>query len=87
MQIGRGRFWPGTHLRRSPAARALLLGLNVIAVVAAPVVLDQLDARTSYATTYSEPVHQTPSGTGLRRPDGSFLENLYPYDADGRPLL
>ena len=86
VQIGRGRVWPGTHLRRSPAARALLLGLNVLAVVAAPVVLDQLDARTSYATTYSEPVQQTPSGTGLRRPDGSFVENVYPYDAKGHPL-
>jgi hypothetical protein len=85
-QVGRGRLWPGTRVRSSVGARVLLLGLNLFALVLGPVVLDELDARTSYATSYSEPVHQTLSGTGVRRLDGSFVENIYPYDAEGHPL-
>jgi len=86
VQVGRGRLWPGTRVRSSVGPRLLLLGLNVFALVLGPLVLEELDARTSYATSYSEPVPQTLSGTGVRRPDGSFVENIYPYDAEGHPL-
>ena len=86
VQVGRGRLWPGTRVRSSVGARVVLLGLNLFALVLGPLVLNDLDARTSYATSYSEPVHQTLPATGVQRPDGSFVENIYPYDAEGQPL-
>ena len=85
VQIGRGRWWPGSALRRSVAARLLLLALNAFAVLVTPVVLGQfpasgtLDVGEIMRQAYGPPV------AGLMN-RGEFVENVFAYDAQGRPL-
>jgi hypothetical protein len=86
VQIGRGRWWPGSAIGRSVAARVLLVGLNAFAVVATPVVLGQFAnaADAGYGGAASAYPTQEPQA-GLRNA-GEYVQNVFPYDAQGRPL-
>jgi len=82
VQLGRGVWWPGSAVGTSLSARLVLLGLNAFGlVVAMPVVLAQFPASGAYDSQefYSAPV------VGLQQ-GGEFVENVFPYDAAGRPL-
>lgn len=86
-QIGRGKLWPGTRAGRSVGPRVLLLGLNAFAIVVAPVVLGQFPGSGSeiFEAGAVTPGAGGTTGPGLMVND-RFVENVYPYDAQGRPL-
>jgi hypothetical protein len=82
VQIGRGKWWPGSGVTRSPGARVLLLGLNLFAVVTAPLVLGQFPGAGTYLDEgggYSVPAR------GIQD-RGMYVTNVFPYDAQGKPL-
>jgi hypothetical protein len=84
VQIGRGRWWPGRRVRTSPAARVLLLALNAFAVVMAPLVLGQFPGAGTPRYGDTGAVYSVPPA-GLQS-QGSYVTNVFPYDAQGRPL-
>ena len=95
VQVGRDRIWPGDG-SRGLLARVVLLGLNVLAVLATPLVLPSLadsphqtysrgfDA--GYRTASRDAAVQNGPKAGLYA-DGTWVSNIYPYDAKGRPLV
>jgi HAAS domain-containing protein len=82
VQIGRGLWWPGSRKGMSLAARLVLLALNSFAFLVAPVVLGQFPGAGAY--DYSDELSYRPS-PGLQD-RGTFVTNVFPYDAQGRPL-
>ena len=99
IQVGRGALWPGTRGAdgaRPPHLRLVLLGLNLFALLWAIVpfqaVQDDLnDGRfmTGYDRGYQDAV-STANDTSKRAGiyvDGRWVSNIYPYDAQGRPLV
>lgn len=87
VQIGRGRVWPGTRLDRT-APRVVLLLLNVFALVVALPVIDEIEhsiGPSAVAAAYDASADPGVQGPGMIV-DGSFVENVYPYDATGHPL-
>ena len=82
VQIGRGRWWPGTGVTRSLGPRLLLLGLNVFAIVVTPTVLGQFPGPGTYVddSGYATPM------PGIQN-RGSYVANIFPYDAEGKPLI
>jgi len=99
IQLGRGRLWPGAAWRRVAALRICLLGLNCLALVMLPVVLNglehgknaMLDAAYARAHTEQRQLDESRFGTGSAKAglyaDGKWVSNIYPYDAQGHPLV
>ena len=87
VQVGRGLIWPGSAAKRSTAPRVVLLVLNVFALLVAPVALAQGIGSSSgpFEQASSYPVDPGVGGPGMTV-DGSFVENIYPYDAQGHAL-
>jgi hypothetical protein len=83
VQIGRNRIWPGSGPARTTLARLVLLGLNAFAMLMTPAVLGQFPASGTWA--YAEPGHFDPE-PGLRSNSDTYVENVFPYDAQGNPL-
>ena len=95
VQLGRGRLWPGS--RRTPSARVVLLGLNLLALAAVLVVASASwgrDGSADYVRGFndgrSEAASSAPSygidqQAGLYS-DGHWVSNIYAYDAAGKPL-
>jgi hypothetical protein len=95
--IGRGVVWPGGSGRGAPT-RVVLLGLNVFAVVVTPItishVVDSVNQRYDrgsavgfehgYRAAMNQPGDGPKAGLYL---DGTWVSNIYPYDAKGRPLV
>lgn len=83
IQIGRGKVWPGSRLE-AVGPRTLLVALNAFAIVVTPVVLANFPASGSYADAgyVGDP---GVAGPGMVV-NGDFVQNVYPYDAQGRPL-
>lgn len=83
--VGTGRIWPGG--RSGSSARAALLLLNVVALVALPVINGQLDAQSwsRYSQGYNEAQRGGINGAGVVN-RGQQVCNIAAYDASGRPL-
>lgn len=95
IQLGRGRLWPADGWRRSAALRVVLLGLNVCALVMLPVVLNGLDHGSTdrfsqgFDRGYQDgarDIRDSSAKAGLYL-DGTWVSQIYPYDAQGRPLV
>lgn len=90
--LGRGVLWPSP--RHGVLARVVLLALNVLAVLVLPAVLSSLvsaddvraqDSSGSYQEGYRNGIEQmTKAGMYV---DGRWITNIFPYDAQGRPLV
>jgi hypothetical protein len=100
IQLGRGRLWPADGWHRLVVLRVLLLGLNCFAVAMIPVVLNGLDhgknamLDAAYARAHVEQEQLDEARFGSRSTakaglylDGTWVSNIYPYDAKGRPLV
>ena len=96
VQLGRGRLWPGDAWRRNALLRVVLLGLNGLALVAIPLVLDGLDhAHTDrysqgFSQGYRTGQQDLRAANGPKAglyADGKWVSNVFPYDASGRPLV
>jgi hypothetical protein len=99
IQLGRGRLWPADGWRRIAGLRALLVGLNLFAVLMAAVVLNGLDHGRSAASSrawdrgYRAGVQDEAARSGSVTDkaglyaDGKWVSQVYPYDAQGRPLV
>jgi hypothetical protein len=82
--VGLGRVWPGGST--AVLARAVLLVLNVAAVVAVPVILGQIEQQSwnRYSEGYAEGQWQVDqSGLSNR---GNEVCNIDAYDSQGQPL-
>lgn len=95
VQLGRGRLWPADGWHRTAMLRVVLLGLNVFAGVMFPVVLNGLDHGSidrfsqGYDRGYRDGAGDGSAGgpkAGLYL-DGTWVSQIYPYDAKGRPLV
>jgi len=97
VQLGRGAFWPGGS--RGPGARLVLVLLNAFALVMIPLVLVQVVARDGGAPddrygrgwndgyrAGADEVRASVDKAGLYA-DGKWVSQIYPYDAQGRPLV
>ena len=84
VQIGRGRWWPGSRTDRSVGARGLLLGLNGFALLVAPVILGQFPGSGAYA--YADLAGDAGVPAAGIQTRGGYVTNVFPYDAQGRPL-
>jgi hypothetical protein len=86
--MGLRRAWPASRSRVSVLARVVLLGLNALAVMWTPVVVDSFPS----ARWVNDMAH--PGASGMFRPyhqpgllnDGHRVRNVFAYDAQGRPL-
>lgn len=97
--VGRGTWWPGGA--RGPAARSILLVLNVLAIVLVPVALAMVRNQSEvYSRGYSDGYHDAQRQGGPYDDgyygideqagvysDGRWVSNIYPYDASGKPLV
>lgn len=94
--VGRGRVWPGGE-GRGALARTVLLGLNLFAVVVTPIAVahvvdgvnDRYDRGVNAGYQAGASARAADPGTdkaGLYA-DGEWVSNIYPYDAQGRPLV
>ncbi len=98
VQIGRGRLWPG---RAGLLGRVVLLGLNTLALACVPMTVDSVltphDLETwgygwsedDYSQGYQDAVaeqSQIHDRAGLYA-NGRWVSNVYPYDAQGEPLV
>lgn len=81
-QIGRGRWWPGRTSR--VGERLLLLVLNLFAIGMVPVVSASLP-HLGYGDAYLSEQYWS-DREGLTN-DGTAVTNVFPYDAEGRPLV
>jgi len=98
IQLGRGRLWPADRWRRVAGLRVLLVGLNLFALVMIPVVLNGLEHGRSgryelgYGQGFREGAQSMQSQLKSNKKaglylDGTWVSNIYPYDAQGRPLV
>ena len=92
VQLGRGKVWPGRG-RRGLGARVVLLALNGLALVMAPLVLLQLStgsADRTWSDGYLKGFKDARTDLTYRTPSlalgGEAVRNIYPYDAQGHPL-
>ncbi len=84
VQMGRGRLWPaGAH---GVLPRVVLLGLNLLALALTPAVFGKLPTGVSWETVGQASYPVGGEGEGLAH-DGVEVSNVYPYDADGQPLV
>ncbi|HET6940368.1 MAG TPA: hypothetical protein VFI19_17250 [Nocardioides sp.] len=85
--IGLGRLWPGSGQDRSTAARVVLLGLNVLAVVAPLTFTGDGSQQYFYAPAARAVPVRIPSNQPARLQHGrDVVRNIYAYDAAGQPL-
>jgi hypothetical protein len=95
--IGRGALWPG-GARRGSLARVVLLGLNMFAVVVTPMAVSQVVDSVNHRYDRGQGVgfeqgYRAAQAQGIDGPkaglylDGTWVSNIYPYDAQGRPLV
>jgi hypothetical protein len=94
--VGLGASWPG-GATRGALARLVLLALNLFAVVVTPMavsqVVDGVNQRydRGYARGFANGLRAEESDPGTNRAgmyvDGTWVSNIYPYDAKGRPLV
>jgi hypothetical protein len=85
--IGLGRLWPGSGPDRSTAARVVLLGLNVLAVVAPLTFTGDGSQQHFYASAARAVPVRIPSDQPARLQHGrDVVRNIYAYDAAGQPL-
>ena len=77
--------WLGGRLKPArPAGRALLAGANTLLLVAAVLVIGKLwGSATSASPEWSQPF---PYPSPSMQSEDRHVSNIYPYDADGRPL-
>jgi hypothetical protein len=96
IQLGRGRLWPGDAWRRIAALRVLVVGLNLFALAMIPVVLAGLGHGKSdrynrgFDQGYQAAMRESRAMNGDKAGvyvDGKWVSNIYPYDAQGRPLI
>lgn len=80
--IGTGRLWPG---RAGAAGRVLLLALNALAVLTTPSAVSGVTTSSELLVQLGPTSYTSPAPDGLAF-DGRPLRNVYPYDAQGRPL-
>lgn len=94
--LGLGRFWPGGS--RGLVARVVLLGLNLFAVLMLPPVLgwaagpDQDAYSLGFADGQASAYPAWDASYGIDEQagvysNGRWVTNVYPYDAEGRPLV
>ena len=85
--IGLGRLWPGSGPDRSTTTRLVLLGMNVLAVVA-PLTFTGAGSHpylySPAARAMAVPVHSNQPARLQRGRD--VVRNIYAYDAAGQPL-
>lgn len=86
--MGQRKVWPASHAHMSVLARVVLLGLNALAIMWTPVVVDDFPS----ASTVNDYAHPNASGMfgpykqpGLQN-DGRTVRNVFAYDAEGNPL-
>jgi hypothetical protein len=98
IQLGRGRLWPADGWRRVALLRVVLLALNCFALAMIPVVLNGLDhghdalrdgaSRAGFRDGFQSAAQQAPvTRQAGMYVDGKWVSNIYPYDAEGRPLV
>lgn len=82
--VGLGRLWPGGA--RGVTPRAVLLALNVVAIVGVPVISGQLEAQSwsRYSQGYNEAQRGSDDEGLVSR--GQQVCNIAAYDASGQPL-
>ena len=97
VQVGRSKLWPG-RTDRGALARVILLGLNVAAIAVLPLLVQQVDDHSSarygrgFELGYQQGARDMRASgyhtdkAGLYA-DGKWVSNIYPYDAQGRPLV
>jgi hypothetical protein len=83
VMIGQGKLWPASGPDRTTTARAVLLGLNALAVVA-PLTFT---GDGSQVESYSYAVATPTPGKPVLRSGKDVVRNIYPYDAAGQPLV
>ena len=96
VQLGRGRLVGADRLKRFVTLRLGLISLNVLALALVPMVLnglshgDQSVRDSAYAAGYGQAqestIQEAPAKKGVYL-DGTWVSNIYPYDAHGRPLV
>jgi hypothetical protein len=94
--VGRGRAWPGGD-GRGPLARTVLLALNLFAVVVTPIAVAQVadgvnerydrGVNAGYQAGASDRAGDPGTDRAGLYADGKWVSNIYPYDANGRPLV
>ena len=84
--VGLGRLWPGAGPDRSAAARLVLLGLNVLAVLA-PLTFTGDGSQQYFYTPSSSAMAGPPRGPDVLRHGPDVIRNIYAYDASGQPIL
>jgi hypothetical protein len=85
VQLGRGAWRTGDLVQRSVLARLALVGLNAFAVVALPVAFAH--AVDGIAEQHAWEYNNGPDATSiLVNGNGERVTNIYPYDANGKPL-
>lgn len=85
VQIGRGRYWPGSGVRAGrPGPRLLLAALNCFAVFVVLLVTSGISMR-SYSEGFDDGYRIRGSEPGLTQ-GGHVVQNVFPYDAEGKPL-
>ncbi|MCW2757957.1 MAG: hypothetical protein JWO46_1703 [Nocardioidaceae bacterium] len=82
VQIGRGKLWPAP-ITAGVWRRVLLLGLNLFAVVVLVPTVSQLPTGANLQDAAADSGYS--SGTLSYK--GSEVQNIYPYDAQGNPLV
>ena len=85
VQLGRGRLLPAAQ--RTGAGRVVVLLLNLLALAVAPVVATSLVTPAKVASWYDEGAASARPADGVLSIDGRPVGNVYPYDAQGRPLV
>jgi hypothetical protein len=89
VQIGRAKVWPGTRRQSSPWSRLALVGLNSFAAVMLALLVPQLptqqDVSLSFENGYWSGTGGDVGARGLMQ-RGTAVQNIFPYDAQGRPL-
>lgn len=95
VQIGRKKWWPGNAAARGPGRgwhRLFLLALNCFAVfviAGATMYLGSVDTR-SYSEGFNEGVQSADVSNSDKAGiyvDGKWVSQIYPYDAQGHPLV
>jgi hypothetical protein len=84
VQLGRGTWRIGSWFRRSLVLRTLLIGLNVFAVILLPVMFDRFMGARAEGFYSEQTFFPDQQNLSFR---GRSIENVYPYDAQGKPLV
>lgn len=85
VQMGRGRWWPGTVSTGWP--RWLFVAANVFAVAMIPAVISQLPTSHDVSWATRAYYRAQPAGQPGLRMHGHPVRNIYAYDLNGQPLV